>query len=107
MVDLTIEYPFSKEAAQDLHEPIMAVVVDLIKSVQETEEGYSLSFGRVPMAIQPLAQLVQVQRVLNPFMRMALVVESNEGPIRLDLSGPTGTKEFLFSEFGLQRWMSN
>ena len=107
MVDLTITYPFSRDAAEDLHEPVMAVVVDLIKSVQELEEGYCLNFGRVPQAVQPLAQLIQIQRVLNPFMRMVLVVESNDGPVKLDLSGPTGTKEFLYSEFGLQRWMSS
>lgn len=105
MVDYSITYPFTKQAAEDIREPLLSVVLDLIKSVQENEEGYSLSFGRQSEVLQPLSQLVQVERVVNPFMRMLIAVESNGGPIRLDLSGPTGTKEFLYSEYGLKRWM--
>lgn len=105
MVDYSITYPFTKQAAEDIREPLLSVVLDLIKSVHENEEGYSLSFGRQSEVLQPLSQLVQVERVVNPFMRMLIAVESNGGPIRLDLSGPTGTKEFLYSEYGLKRWM--
>ncbi len=105
MVDYSITYPFTREAAEELREPLLSVVLDLIKAVQETEEGYALVFGRVPQAVQPAAQLMQVERVMNPFMRMSLVVESNEGPIKLEMSGPTGTKEFLYAEYGLKRWI--
>lgn len=105
MVENSITYPFTKEAAEEMRETLLSVVLDLIKSVQETDDGYVLVFGRVPQAVQPLAQLMQVERVMNPFMRMSLVVESNEGPVKLELSGPSGTKEFLYSEFGLKRWI--
>ncbi len=105
MVEFAITYPFSKQAATDIREPLVAVVMDLIKSVQESEDGYSLNFGREPQSINPLCQLIQVERIINPFMRMVLTVESNDGPIKLDLSGPTGTKDFLYSEFGLKRWI--
>ncbi|MGC1509212.1 hypothetical protein FT643_10120 [Ketobacter sp. MCCC 1A13808] len=105
MVDYSITYPFTKQAAEDIRESLLAVVLDLIKSVQEGEEGYLLNFGRQSEVLQPVSQLVQVERVINPFMRMLVIVESNGGPIKLDLSGPTGTKEFLYSEFGLKRWM--
>lgn len=105
MVENSITYPFTKEAAEEMRETLLSVVLDLIKSVQETDDGYVLVFGRVPQAVQPLAQLMQVERVMNPFMRMSLVVESNEGPVKLELSGPSGTKEFLSSEFGLKRWI--
>ncbi|AUM11242.1 hypothetical protein [Ketobacter alkanivorans] len=105
MVDYSITYPLTREAAEELREPLLSVVLDLIKSVQEMDEGYTLVFGREPQAVQPAAQLMQVERVMNPFMRMSLVVESNEGPVKLELSGPSGTKEFLYSEFGLKRWI--
>ncbi|MGB3621891.1 MAG: hypothetical protein WBA20_11135 [Ketobacter sp.] len=105
VVDYSITYPFTKQAAEDIRESLLAVVLDLIKSVQEGEEGYLLNFGRQSEVLQPVSQLVQVERVINPFMRMLVIVESNGGPIKLDLSGPTGTKEFLYSEFGLKRWM--
>ena len=83
----------------------LSLVLDHIKAVQETEEGYVLVFGRVPESVEPAAQLMQVERVTNPFMRMSLIVESNEGPVKLEMSGPTGTKEFLYSEYGLKRWI--
>jgi hypothetical protein len=107
MVENSITYPFTKEAAEELREPLLSVVLDLIKAVQETDEGYVLTFGRFPQSVQPASQLMQVERVMNPFMRMSLIVESNEGPVKLELSGPTGTKEFLYSEYGLKRWISS
>ncbi len=105
MVEFSITYPFTKENAEEIREPLLAVVLDMVKAVQETEDGYLLTFGRVPQAIQPLSQLMQVERLTNPFMRMSLIVESSEGPVKLDLSGPTGTKDFLYTEFGLKRWI--
>lgn len=105
MIDISITYPLSKEAAETFREPLLSIVLDMIKAVSETEEGYLLMFGRAPDVIQPLSQLIQVERVMNPFMRMALVIESNDGPIKLDLSGPTGTKDFLYSDFALKRWL--
>lgn len=107
MVDYSITYPFTREMAEEIREPMLAVVLDLIKAVKETEDGYILVFGRVPQSVQPAAQLMQIERIMNPFMRMSLVIESNEGPVKLEMSGPTGTKEFLYSEYGLKRWMSS
>ena len=105
MVDYSITYPFTREAAEEIREALLSLVLDHIKAVQEAEEGYVLVFGRVPESVEPAAQLMQVERVTNPFMRMSLIVESNEGPVKLEMSGPTGTKEFLYSEYGLKRWI--
>ena len=105
MVDYSITYPFTREAAEEIREALLSLVLDHIKAVQETEEGYVLVFGRVAESVEPAAQLMQVERVTNPFMRMSLIVESNEGPVKLEMSGPTGTKEFLYSEYGLKRWI--
>ena len=107
MVDFSIVYPFSQSDALQIKEPLMSVVVDLIKSVQETPDGYVLNCGREPECLQPLCRLMEVQRVLNPFLRSHLVVESNGGPIKLEISGPSGTKDFLHTEFGLIRWTLN
>lgn len=104
MVDFSITYPFAKSDAESIKEPLLAVVLDSIKSVQEVDEGYVLNCGRNPECVDPLAKLIMVQRVLNPFLRLSLTVESNDGPIKLELSGPEGTKDFLRSEFVLKRW---
>ncbi len=107
MVQFSISYPFTKEAAESMREPLLAVVLDSIRSVQELDDGYMLNFGREPKVISQVAQLLQVERVINPFIRMSLVMESNDGPVKLELSGPAGTKDFLFSDFGLKRWINS
>ena len=107
VVDFSISYPFTKEAAESIREPLLSVVLDLIKSVQEVEDGYLLSFGREPHVLPQLAQLMQVERVTNPFIRMSLTMESKDGPVKLELSGPEGTKDFLFTDFGLKRWIQS
>ena len=106
MVEISIQYPLTPEIARELREPALSVVLDSIKSVIESGEGFVLNFGRESKAIRPVSQLVEIERVVNPFLRLALVVESNQGPIKLELSGPTGTKDFLTTEFGLKRWLS-
>jgi len=105
VVEYSITYPFTREDAEEIREPLLSLVMDLIKSVQETEDGYILVFGRVPQAVDPVAKLMQVERLMNSFMRMSLIMESNEGPVKLELTGPAGMKEFLYSEYGLKRWM--
>jgi len=105
VVEISIKYPLSRETALELREPILAVVLDSLKSVQVHDEGYTLNFGRESQVIKPLAQMIEIERVVNSFLRLQLIVESNQGPIKLDLSGPAGTRDFLVTEFGLKRWL--
>ena len=106
MVEITIKYPLTPEAARELREPVLAVILDAIKSVIEGEDGFTLNFGRESRIIKSVSQMIEIERAVNPFLRMTLVVESNQGPVKLELTGPTGTKDFLISEFGLKRWLS-
>lgn len=106
MNDIIIQYPLSQETARELRESVLGVVLDSIKSVLETNDGFVLNFGRESSIITSVSNMIQIERVLNPFLRMALIVESTQGPIKLELSGPSGTKDFLITEFGLRRWLS-
>ena len=106
MVEISFKYPLTPDIARELREPALGVVLDSIKSVVESEEGFVLNFGRESKIIHSVSQMMEIERVVNPFLRMALVVESSEGPIKLELSGPTGTKDFLMTEFALKRWLA-
>ncbi|OUS32424.1 hypothetical protein A9Q99_01155 [Gammaproteobacteria bacterium 45_16_T64] len=106
-MDVTpFERPLSEEAAREAREQILSLVLDLIKQVSETEEGYLFDFGRNDEATWLACQLIEVERKVNPFLRMHLVSESHNGPVKLEIVGPSGTKSFLHSEFGLSRWFS-
>ena len=96
--------PLTKNEAAEAKECVMPLLLDVIKNVTETEEGYLLDFGRDGEDLLLLGQLLRIERVLNPFLRICLIMESNEGPLRLGLEGPRGTKDFLKMEYGLNRW---
>ena len=81
-------------------------MLDISKQVTETEDGYLVEFGRNDDALFVASQLIEVERKVNPFLRLRLTSESSSGPIKLELDGPSGTKSFLQSEFALSRWFS-
>mgnify|MGYP003384425766 CR=1 FL=1 len=103
---VTFERPLSEETAKEVREQILPIVLDLIKQVTETEDGYLFDFGRNDDALLVASQLIEVERKVNPFLRLHLVSESSAGPIKLEIDGPSGTKNFLQSEFALSRWFS-
>lgn len=105
MSDFELPNPLTKDAAQELRESVLTQVLDQIRTVLETEEGYTLNFGRQSDCIDLVTTFLKIERLCQPFLRMALVSESNEGPIKLEVAGPTGTKDFMQSEYGLRRWL--
>ena len=107
MSPLEIPSPFTKEDAQELREQVVSQVLDLIRTVIETEEGYTLNFGRKPEYIDLIVTFLKIERLCQPFLRMSLISESNDGPVKLEVFGPSGTKDFMKSEYGLKRWLDN
>jgi hypothetical protein len=47
-----------------------------------------------------VASVVEAERQCCRFLRFAIQVEPEDGPIYLDLSGPPGTREFLAGVLG-------
>jgi hypothetical protein len=95
----------SRDDAQERRAKLLPMVLDSVKQVVENENGFSLRFPSTTRDLRILCDWLVVERMCNSFLRLQLSVESKEGPIRVELSGPTGTKDFLISEFGLQRWL--
>ncbi|MCG8672822.1 MAG: hypothetical protein MI867_25720 [Pseudomonadales bacterium] len=97
----------NKELALESREQVVTQVLDLIRTVIETEDGYILNFGRQDEHFDLLVTFMKVERLCQPFLRMSLVSESNEGPIKLEVAGPSGTKDFMQTEYGLRRWLDS
>jgi hypothetical protein len=93
------------EQAQEKRIEQLPLLLDEIKQVKVIESGYSLRFGLEPTSLILVCDWLQIERICQPFLRMRLSIESNQGPIWLDLSGPAGTQNFLKSEYGLNRWL--
>ena len=96
---------FSKEDATEKREQLLNIVLDSIKHVTETESGYLLKFGTDQEDMVLISDWLLTEKICNPFLRFSLQVESNNGPISVELSGPAGTKDFLESTLSLKRWL--
>ena len=96
---------FPEAEAAELRVKTLPMVLDSIKHVSETEAGFSVRLGSAVHDLVLVSDCMQIERACNPFLRFSLTVESNEGPITLDISGPTGTKDFLSTEMALSRWV--
>ena len=99
--------PTTKVEAQQVREQILTQVLDLIRTVQDSDSGYTLNFGRQAEHIDLLVRFIKVERFCQPFLRLALISESNEGPVKLEVAGPSGTKDFMITEYGLRRWLDS
>ncbi len=88
----------------ELEERRQSIIRDLrnaVSDVQELDNGYAYSFGEgAEHLLARIGSMIGLERQCCPFLRFTVVVESNSGPIRLELTGPNGTKEFLKEVFG-------
>jgi len=99
------EQEFSKQEILDQREEVLPLVLDIIKRVNESDEGYVLHFDSADRPLSLLVRWLILERIINDFLRFQLFIESNQGPVRLELSGPSGTKDFLQSDLNLKRWL--
>lgn len=63
--------------------------------VKEKDDGFAYRFPSDQSLLVQLFELIQFEHQCCPFLKFTLTVEGGDGPIRLELSGPPGTKEFL------------
>jgi hypothetical protein len=57
--------------------------------------GYRFEFAPSRDILSAIAAVMEAERHCCRFLRFQLTVEPNEGPVRLDVTGPAGTEEFL------------
>lgn len=86
----------------ELHERRRTVLQkfrSVVTEVEELESGYSYRLPSDGEWLTELANLVNLERRCCPFLRFSITVEPAGGPLRLDMTGPAGTKEFLAATF--------
>ncbi|MCW3051953.1 MAG: hypothetical protein JWN14_1123 [Chthonomonadales bacterium] len=69
------------------------------RGVAETEErksGYAYTFASDAL-LPELLEFIRAERQCCPFFRFTLTFEPGNGPLRLEVTGPEGTKAFLRS----------
>lgn len=70
-----------------------------VVEIKELEDGYSYSLPADDERLLELAHLVNLERRCCPFLSFKIAVEPSGAPVVLEISGPSGTKEFLEATF--------
>src|SRR3990167_6495079 len=97
--------PINRQLAEESQRDLLPQLLDYMKRVQELDDGYQLFFAADDHVLKLVCDWLLVERVCNPFLRYKLTIESNRGPIGVEICGPAGTKGFLVSELALKRWL--
>lgn len=71
-----------------------------IEEVRELEDGYEFRLADEPDLLTKIGEFVSLERLCCPFLRFAVEVEAEGGPVWLRLSGREGVKALIREEIG-------
>ena len=97
MADLPIVCTLSAAALKARRENLLGALVHRAEERRDLPDGYRLRFAGDMLSA--IARTVDTERQCCRFLRFTVAVEPADGPISLDLTGPTGTREFLAAMF--------
>ena len=102
MVNLPIACSLTSAELQERRLNVLERLRDAVLEVKELEDGYAYSFASVGNRFRELAEMIDLERQCCPFLQFRLTVEPGDGPLRLDITGPAGTKDVLRNTFEWQ-----
>ena len=95
MSDVPIACTLSPDALKTRREGLLAGLFQRAEHHDLTEEGIRMRFAPANDVVAAIARVVDAERQCCRFLRFAISVEPDGGPILLELTGPPGTREFL------------
>ena len=98
-MSLPIACSLTNSELQERRLTVLQSARSAVVEVRELENGYAYCFPAEGERLIDLARLVDLERRCCPFLRFAITVEPDDGPIWLEMTGPKGTKEFLVATF--------
>jgi hypothetical protein len=95
MSDLPIACTLTPDDLQVRRRGLLAEVLRRAERQELTADGIRLQFAADSDALTTITQAVDAERQCCRFLRFAITVDPDSGPIGLELSGPPGTGEFI------------
>lgn len=95
MPDLPVVCSLTPEALSARRQGLLKGLMHKAQAVTPLPDGYRIRFEASAEALAVIARAVEAERHCCRFLRFGVVVEPDEGPMSLDLTGPPGTREFL------------
>jgi hypothetical protein len=96
-MDLPIACTLTPDELQARRSGLLPGVLDRADRIEPLAEGYRLCFAASTDALQAVTAMVDAERQCCRFLRFALTIEPDLGPLVLDVTGPPGTRDFLGS----------
>ena len=95
MSDVPIACTLSPDALKTRRAGLLAGLFQRAEHHELTELGIRMRFAPATGVVAAIARVVDAERQCCRFLRFAMSVEPDGGPILLELTGPPGTREFL------------
>jgi hypothetical protein len=98
-VNFPVACSLTSAELQERQERLLKKVRSEVAEIKELENGFAYKFPAGKERITELAQLIDLEHQCCPFLRFQLTVESDDGHLWLEMTGPEGTKDFLAEVF--------
>ena len=95
MTDLPVACTLSPDALRARREGLLSGLLARADEHEELPEGHRLRFASGRDTLSLIARTVEAERECCRFLRFEIVVEPDGGAISLELTGPSGTREFV------------
>jgi hypothetical protein len=99
MTDVPIACSLTSEALRARRNGLLADAARLAESREDLPDGVRLRFRASADMLATLAQVIDAERQCCRFLRFALTVEPDGGPVHLEMTGPPGTRDFVTALF--------
>ena len=99
MSDDPVACSLSESELVERRQNVLAKLQSAILEAKEIPNGLAIRFA--PEQLASLVQIIEFERQCCPFLTIRLTLVPQQGPIWLELTGPTGTREMLQTELGL------
>jgi len=98
-MELPIICDLTPAALRARREDLLAGLAERATGHEETTDGHIFTFNASSETLQMLTAAIDAERQCCRWLRFAVTVEPDGGPITLTLSGPDGAREFLSALF--------
>jgi len=78
---------------------LLEELVRRARSHDELATGHRLTFDPSEETLSLIMTVIAAERQCCRFLRFQVIVEPDEGPVSVELTGPAGTREFLSALF--------
>jgi hypothetical protein len=95
MTDLPIVCTLTPDALRARRAGLLSDLLQRAEGREDISEGLRLRFAPTGETLATIARAVEAERQCCRFLRFGITVEPDGGPIVLELTGPSGTREFI------------